>query len=188
MMEKDNRAKKEAEAAMASPAENEEETEIAAEEGGEAKLLNELIQEKEEAERERDEFLDLLQRSRAEFDNFRRRNQKVREDAWNDGACDTVEKFLPVLDNLERAVASEGGEEALREGMLLVLKQFNALLMKAGVEEIAAEGESFDPNLHHAVMQEQAEGVESGKVAQVLQKGYRMGDRILRHCLVKVAE
>ncbi len=188
MMEKDKKAPKEAEAGKAAPAPDAAETEISQEEGAEAKLLNELIQEKETITRERDEFLDLLQRSRAEFDNYRRRNQNARGDAYNDGVCDTVGKFLPVLDNLERAAAAEGGEEALREGVQLVLRQFVTLLEKAGVEEIKAEGEAFDPGVHHAVIQEKAEGCESGFVACVLQKGYRMGDKVLRHCLVKVAE
>jgi molecular chaperone GrpE len=188
MMEKDKKAPKEAEAEKAAPAGEPMETEIAEEEGSEAKLLGELVQEKETVARERDEFLDLLQRSRAEFDNYRRRNQNAREDARNDGICDTIGKFLPVLDNLERAAEAQGGEEALREGVQLVLKQFVTILAGAGVEEIEACNCVFDPNLHHAVVQEQSEDVESGCVAAVLQKGYRMGDRILRHCLVKVAE
>jgi molecular chaperone GrpE len=172
----------------AAPSENTAEKDVAAEESEEAKLLGKLAQEHEQAVKERDEYLDLLQRSRAEFDNYRRRNNNVREDAYNDGLCDTVEKFLPVLDNLERAAAAEGGEKALREGVQLVLKQFITILSAMGVEEIEACKCAFDPNLHHAVAQEPAEGVESGCVSAVLQKGYRTGDRILRHCLVKVAE
>lgn len=190
-MEKDNRKPKEAEEAKAAPAPDTAEPEAkqaADEEGAGAKLLNELIAEKETAARERDEFLDLLQRSRAEFDNYRRRNQNAREDAYSDGVCDMVGKFLPVLDNLERAAEAQGGEEALREGVQLVLKQFVTILNGAGVEEIEACNCAFDPNLHHAMMQEPSGDVESGCVAAVLQKGYRMGDRILRHSLVKVAE
>jgi molecular chaperone GrpE len=187
MMEKDRDKAKEPQRETAALA-GEPEREVTVEESEEAKLLSKLTQEHEQTVKERDDYLDLLQRSRAEFDNFRRRNNNAREDAYASGVTDTIEKFLPVLDNLDRAAESQGGEAALREGLQLVLKQFNALLIKAGVEEIKAEGEVFDPNLHHAVMQEAAEGFESGTVCQVLQRGYKMGDKVLRHCLVKVAE
>jgi molecular chaperone GrpE len=172
----------------AAPETQTEEDALAVEDTEEARMLEKLIGEKEQAERERDEYLDLLQRARAEFDNYRMRNKNAREDARCEAVQDTICKILPVLDNLERAAESQGGEEALRGGLQLVLKQLHTLLASAGVEEITAEGETFDPNLHHAVMQEPIDGVESGSVAFVLQKGFRMGDKVLRPCMVKVAE
>lgn len=142
----------------------------------------------EKAQKERDEYLNLAQRVQADFDNFRRRNQNVRQDAYDEGVRDTLVKLLPVLDNLERASTAQGSEDSIREGVQMVLKQMLSMLTSAGVEEIAAEGCAFDPNLHNAVMQEPAEGCESGAVLQVLQKGYAQGGRVLRHSMVKVAQ
>lgn len=142
----------------------------------------------EEAQRQRDEYIALAQRVQADFDNYRRRNQNARQDAYDDGVRDTLTKLLPVLDNLERACAAQGSEDAIREGVQMVLKQTLAMLSAAGVEEITADGVAFDPNLHNAVMQEPADGVESGTVLQVLQKGYAQGTRVLRHSMVKVAQ
>lgn len=150
--------------------------------------MRRLTEEGDKAARERDEFLEVAKRLKADFENYKRLNRTAREDAWNDGVRDTLQKFLPVLDNLERAALAEGGAEALREGVQLVLKQLNTILANAGVEEIAADGCSFDPNLHHAVMQEASGDSESGKVVAVLQKGYTHCGRVLRHSMVKVAE
>jgi molecular chaperone GrpE len=135
-----------------------------------------------------DEYLNLAQRVKADFENYKRRNQSVREDAYADGVRDTLEKFLPVLDNLERAVCAEGPENALRDGVQLVLRQLCTVLASSGVEEIPAQDCAFDPNVHHAVMQEPAEGCESGKVIGVLQKGYTHSGKVLRHSMVKVSE
>lgn len=161
---------------------------VPAEETNDAALkMDAVLKERDQAMQERDEYLNLAQRVKADFENYKRRNQNAREDAYNEAVQETVAKFLPVLDNLDRAAAAEGNEESLRSGVQLVLKQFNAVLTAAGVEEIPAEGQ-FDPNLHHAVIQEQAEGAESGAIVAVLQKGYRLGGRVLRHSMVKVAE
>lgn len=159
-----------------------------AEEDKIAQEMKRLTEEGEKAAKERDEFLNLAQRVQADFDNYRRRNQNAREDAYNDGVRDSLVKFLPVLDNLERAAAAQGEEGALKEGVQLVLKQLNTVLANAGVEEIPASDCAFDPNVHHAVMQEAVEGCESGRVITVLQKGYTHGGRVLRHCMVKVSE
>ena len=159
-----------------------------AEEDKIAQEIKRLTEEGEKAARERDEFLSLAQRVQADFDNYRRRNQNAREDAYNDGARETLLKFLPVLDNLERAAAAPGEEGALREGVLLVVRQLVGVLSAAGVEEIPAQDCCFDPNVHDAVMQEAVDGCESGKVVAVLQKGYTHRGRVLRHCMVKVSE
>lgn len=159
-----------------------------AEEDKIAQEMQRLTEESEKAVKERDEFLNLAQRVQADFDNYRRRNQNAREDAFNDGVRETLAKFLPVLDNLERAATAQGDEGAVREGVLLVLKQLNTVLSSAGVAEIPAQDCSFDPNVHHAVMQEPVEGCESGQVVTVLQKGYTHNGKVLRHCMVKVSE
>ena len=161
---------------------------VVVETGEIAEQINALLAVADNANRERDEYLTLAQRVQADFDNFRRRNQSVRRDAYDEGVRDTLAKLLPVLDNLDRAAAAQGADENLREGVLMVLRQLNAVLQAAGVEEIPAEGAAFDPNLHNAVMQEAAEGAESGFVTGVLQKGYKMGDKVLRHSMVKVAQ
>lgn len=140
----------------------------------------------EDALKQRDEYLALAQRVQADFDNFRRRNASARQDAREEGLCEAAQAMLPVLDNLERALAAaESG--AILEGVQMVHKQFVAALGSLEVEEIPADGQEFDPNLHNAVMQEAAPEDElSGKVAMVLQKGYRRGNRVLRCSMVKV--
>ena len=130
----------------------------------------------------------MAQRIQADFENFRRRNESVRADSFADGKRDVASVMLPVLDNLERAAeaAENSPDEALRNGVNLVLKQMNELYRKLNVTPISRLGEKFDPNLENAVLQGTPEDGEPGTVCQVLQKGYRMGDRVLRHAMVKV--
>ena len=138
--------------------------------------------------KEKDETINLLQRIQADFDNFRRRNNSVRLDSYEEGKRDSVKELLPALDNLERALLSIPEDSASwREGILLVQRQLLDSLKKLGVEEVEAAGQ-FDPSKHEAVMREKVEGTPSGKILAVFQKGYRMGDRVIRHCIVKVAE
>ena len=134
------------------------------------------------------EYLAMAQRVQADFENYRRRNENVRADAYADGRKDTAAAMLPVLDNLERAVAAAAGsgDEALKSGVELVLRQMNEIYQKMDVTAIDRLGEKFDPNLESAVLQGAPEDGEPGTVCQVLQKGYKMGDRILRHAMVKV--
>ena len=140
-----------------------------------------------EASRQKaEEYLNLAQRVQADFDNFRRRNQSVRADAYEDGARELVRTLLPVVDNLERALAAESTDETLKAGVAMVYKQLMDILAKRGVEAIDRPGEKFDPNLETAVLQGTEEDGEKGTVCQVLQKGYRMGGIILRSAMVKV--
>ncbi len=164
------------------------ESSAAAEEKAFAEEIQALIAASDKACRERDEYLNLAQRVQADFDNFRRRNQNIRQDAYDAGSHDMLVKMLPVFDNLERAAAATGSAEALRDGVQMVLRQISGVLGAVGVEEIPAEGQTFDPNLHNAMMQEEAPGVESGIVTAVLLKGYRVGSKILRHSMVKVSQ
>ena len=134
------------------------------------------------------ETVALLQRNQADFDNFRRRNASVRADSLEEGKRECIKALLPALDNFDRALQAEGaGDESWREGVRLVHRQLMDSLQKLGLSEIEAEGK-FDPNVHEAVMQEKAEGRESGDILAVLQKGYRVGEKIVRHSMVKVAE
>lgn len=138
--------------------------------------------------KEKDETVVLLQRIQADFDNFRRRNASIRLDSYEEGKRDTVKELLPALDNLERALESIPAENAsLREGIVMVHRQMLESLKKLGLEEVESDC-IFDPTKHEAVMREKVDGKESGEIVVVFQKGYRMGGRIIRHCMVKVAE
>ena len=138
--------------------------------------------------KEKDETVNLLQRIQADFDNFRRRNASIRLDSYEEGKRDTVKELLPALDNLERALESIPEENAgWRDGVAMVQRQMLESLKKLGLEEIESDCK-FDPSKHEAVMQEKMDGKEPGDIVVVFQKGYRMGDKILRHCMVKVAE
>ena len=145
-----------------------------------------LAKELEQTRAQRDEYLDLAQRKQAEFANYRRRTEGVRQEAYDDGRRDTIEKLLPVVDNLERALEAAGEESALRSGVEMVLRQTLDTLAKLGVETIDPMGQPFDAELHNAVMQGSAEEGEPGTVCMVLQKGYRLGARVIRHAMVKV--
>ena len=176
----ENTAENEAEqdAAPEAPAEEEE---AKAEEDPAQKALD-------EANAKAAEYLQLAQRVQADFDNFRRRNESVRADAYADGRKDVAAAMLPVLDNLERAVEAAAGsqDEALKSGVEMVLKQMSDAYEKLGVKPIDRTGEKFDPNLENAILQGTEDEGEPGTVCQVLQKGYMIGDRVLRHAMVKV--
>ncbi len=138
--------------------------------------------------KEKDETVNLLQRIQADFDNYRRRNAGVRLESYEEGKRDAVKELLPALDSLERALDSIPAENAIwREGIALVQRQMMDALKKLGLEEIESDC-VFDPAVHEAVMREKTDGKESGEIVVVLQKGYRMGGKIIRHCMVKVAE
>ena len=145
-----------------------------------------LTKELEQTRAQRDEYLDLAQRKQAEFANYRRRTEGVRQEAYDDGRRDTIEKLLPVVDNLERALAAAEEESPLRSGVEMVLRQTLDTLAKLGVETIDPMGQPFDAELHNAVMQGSAEEGEPGTVCMVLQKGYKLGARVIRHAMVKV--
>ena len=149
---------------------------------------NPLQKELEAANTKTAEYLAMAQRVQADFENYRKRNESVRADAYADGRKDVAAVMLPVLDNLERAVeaAAESPDEALKNGVELVLKQMNEVYQKLNVTPIDRKGEKFDPNLENAVLQGTEDEGEPGTVCQVLQKGYRMGEKVLRHAMVKV--
>ena len=141
----------------------------------------------ETAVKQRDEYLDALRRSQADFQNFKRRNQTARSDGYEDGLREVIAAILPVVDNLERALdaAEKAGESgALVNGVQMTLNSMTDCLKRFGFEEVPALGEMFDPELHNAVMRES--GDEPGKILEVFQKGYRVKGKIIRYAMVKV--
>lgn len=142
-----------------------------------------------EALAERDDFKDKYQRTFSEFNNYKKRMATTRADAFKDGQCDAISRILPVLDNVERALEHIEGEEdnALAQGFKMVYKQLTTAIEQMGIKEMGVPGEPFDPTCHQAIqMVEPEEGGVSGTVAGVAQKGYKMDDRVIRHCMVMV--
>lgn len=147
-----------------------------------------LKQALEAAQAKQEEYLTMAQRVQADFENFRRRNQNVRKEAFDDGARAFATTLLPVVDNLERAIlaAEESPDESLRSGVEMVYRQLCEAFEKRGIQIIDRLGEKFDPNLENAVMQGSPEDGEPGTVCAVLQKGYQLEGMVLRHAMVKV--
>lgn len=135
-----------------------------------------------------EEYLNMAQRVQADFENFRRRNQNVRKEAYDDGARAFATTLLPVLDNLERAIAAaqQSPDESLRSGVEMVHRQLCEAFEKRGIKAIDRKGEKFDPALENAVMQGAPEDGEPGTVCEVFQKGYELEGMVLRHAMVKV--
>lgn len=166
-----------------------QETETEAKPDKASKLKSEnktLTAENEKLKKELAETSDKYLRMLAEYDNFRRRTQKEKEGIYADAYESALSAVLPVADNLERAALCTDGE-SLSDGVKMIIKQFSEALEKLGVEAYGARGDAFDPVVHNAVMQIEDEELGENTVAEVLQKGYKKGDRILRHAVVKVA-
>ena len=138
-------------------------------------------------EAEKEEYLNALQRERADFENYKKRNATLAASSFQNGVADTVMVILPILDNFERALAAECGDKAFFEGMTMIMRQMQDALRNLGVEEIGADGQ-FDPEVHNAVMQVEEEGFETNQIVEVLQKGYSLNGKVLRHSMVKVAK
>jgi molecular chaperone GrpE len=148
------------------------------------KSEEELIKIKEEIASEKDKYLRLL----AEYDNFRKRSQKERESIYTEVRADTVMKFLPVYDNLERALKAETADEAYSKGVEMTMTQFKELLSSLGVTEIIAKaGTVFDPTVHNAVMHVEDANLGESVIAEEFQKGFKLADKVLRCSIVKVA-
>lgn len=143
----------------------------------------------EKAAKELADAKDTLLRTAAEYDNFRKRSAKEKDAAFGNGVSFAVEKLLGVLDTLALAANAQTEDESYKKGVLMTLDKANAAFSAMGIEEIEAQDKPFDPELHAAVIQQQApEGVESGTVVQVLQKGYTYNGKVIRHAAVAVAE
>ena len=137
----------------------------------------------EELAAERDKYLRLL----AEYDNFRRRSAKERENIYTDVRCETLKKFLPVYDSLSRALAKTPEDDACRKGLEMIMTQYEKSLEQLGVVMIEAVGQPFDANLHNAVMHIEDENYGENVIVEEFEKGFKIGDKILRYSMVKVA-
>ena len=146
-------------------------------------LLEELETLKNNLAVQEEKFLRLA----AEYDNFRKRSQKEKESAWTDARAETVKAFLPVYDNLERALKQETTDEAYKKGVEMTMTGLKDILSKLGLEEIPALGETFDPNVHNAVMHVEDESAGENTVVEVFQTGFKAGDKVVRFAMVKVA-
>ena len=134
-----------------------------------------------------DELDDRYKRILAEFENFKKRNGKERDSSYSSILSDVVEVILPILDNLENALKIETQDEEYKKGIELVVKQFKDVLASKGVQEIKTVGETFDPELHEAVSSIQDENLGEKEIAQEYRKGYKIGNRVIRHSMVVVA-
>lgn len=132
---------------------------------------------------EKDKYLRLM----AEYDNFRKRTQKEREALYNDVLCTTVLKILPVYDNLARALKQETADAAFKRGVEMTMQQLEEIFKKLGVTEIPAVGEKFDPALHNAVMHIEDENYGDNEIVDEFEKGFRLGDKVIRFSMVRVA-
>jgi molecular chaperone GrpE len=156
-----------------------------------AEVVERDLDELGEAKRERDEYLELAQRTRADFENYRKRVAKETSDALARGKAELARELLPVIDNLERALQSGAdppAHEALTRGVELVLEELRGKLAGAGVEAFDPKGEKFDPQLHEALSTQPAEGTEPGVVLETLEKGYRLNGQVLRPARVVVSK
>lgn len=191
-MEENEKTLKDQEATAEEPAEETEEgteetatqeeaetTEANEEESAESELTEESVDGKDPMEAK---YLRLM----ADFQNYKKRTAKEKEDIYAFGAEGLMLKLLTVIDNFERALVLESKDEKYAEGMQMIFKQLTDVLQKAGLEEIKALGEDFDPNFHNAVMMEDNPDYESGKVTDVMQKGYVLNKKVIRPSMVKV--
>lgn len=146
-------------------------------------LAEELEALKQTLSDQEEKFLRLA----AEYDNFRKRSQKEKESLWGDAKAETILAFLPVYDNLERALKQETCDEAYAKGVDMTMTGLREVLAKLGIEEIPALGQTFDPNLHNAVMHVDDEEAGENTIVDVFQTGFRSGEKVIRFSMVKVA-
>lgn len=157
-------------------------------EKGGVTFTREQVEQMELAVKQLETTKDQFARLAAEYDNYRKRTAKEKETLYQDAKADTIKEFLAVYDNLERAAAAPGGEDdPHKKGLEMIFTQYKELLKKLGVAEIEAQGQPFDPERHAAVMHVDDENLGENEVAQVFQAGFLMGDRVIRHAVVQVA-
>lgn len=148
-----------------------------------AKLNEHLNDQKKKA----DEYFEHLKRNMAEFDNFKKRMSKEKENLYITIISDVLADILPIIDNFEKAVSAETKDESFKDGMVMIYNQLNDTLKKFGLEEIDALNKTFDPNYHEAVMHVEDDNFGEKEIVEVLRKGYKIGDKVIRHSMVKVA-
>ena len=151
-------------------------------------FTREQVEQMELAVKQLEATKDQFARLAAEYDNYRKRTAKEKETLYQDAKANTIREFLAVYDNLERAAGAPGGEDdAHKKGLEMIFAQYKELLKKLGVEEIAAQGQPFDPERHEAVMHIDDENLGENEVAQVFQAGFLLGEKVIRHAVVQVA-
>ena len=142
----------------------------------------------EKLTQELNETKDKLLRVMAEYDNFRKRSQKEKEMAYGDTKASTIAEFLPVYDNFERAMSADATDiDSFKKGIEIIFNQYGETFKKLGVESFGAKGDEFDPNIHNAVMHGEDENLPENSVSDVFSTGYKIGDRVIRPAIVKVA-
>ena len=144
---------------------------------------SELEKAREELNKEHDQYLRLA----AEYDNFRKRSQREKDGIYQDAVADTAKKFLPVYDNLERALKNDTADEAYKKGVEMTMSELKKILAAMGIEVFGAPGDAFDPQRHNAVMHTEDESLGENVIAEVFQNGFAMGDKVIRFAMVKVA-
>ena len=151
-------------------------------------FTREQVEQMELAAKQLESVKDQFTRLAAEYDNYRKRTTKEKDGIYQDAKADTIKAFLAVYDNLERAAATEGDDESPhKKGLLMIFQQYKDILTKLGVMEIEAKGQPFDPERMEAVMHIDDEGFGENEVAQVFQAGFMLGDKVIRHAIVQVA-
>ena len=151
-------------------------------------LTREQMEAAELAAKQLESVKDQFVRLTAEYDNYRKRTTKEKDNIYQDAKADTIKEFLAVYDNLERAMDTEGDEDSPhKKGLEMIFHQYQEILKKLGVTEIEAKGQPFDPEKHNAVMHIDDESLGENVVAQVFQAGFMLGDKVIRHAIVQVA-
>jgi molecular chaperone GrpE len=151
-------------------------------------LLAELEKQLAEAQSQAGEYKDGWQRSVADFQNYRRRVEAEKAETYQYAVGGIIKRYLPILDDMERALASRPANLPWVEGIELIYRKLQTILEVEGLKRIEAEGQMFDPNFHEAIQQEPSEGVESGRIIAVVQNGYMLGGRVIRPAMVRVAQ
>lgn len=155
-------------------------------------VVEEVVENTEPTQEEKlttelNETKDKLLRVMAEYDNFRKRSQKEKEMAYGDTKASTIAEFLPVYDNFMRAMSTEATDlDSFKKGIEMIFNQYGETFKKLGVESFGEKGETFDPNIHNAVMHGEDENLPENSISDVFSTGYKMGDRVIRPAIVKV--
>jgi len=142
----------------------------------------------EELQVQATEYKDGWQRAVADFQNYRKRVERENGEVYQNAVAGIIKRYLPILDDLERALQSRPADLAWVEGIELIYRKLQAILEAEGIKRIEAEGQMFDPTVHEAILQEPAEGLESGQVIAIVQNGYMLGERVIRPAMVRVAQ
>ena len=150
-------------------------------------LIEKLNKDLEEQKIKTDEYFEHLKRNMAEFDNYKKRVSKEKESLYSTITSDIISDILPIMDNFNAALQADSKDLPFKEGMQMIYNQVTDTLKKLGLEEIEALNLTFDPNLHEAVMHVEDENYKEKEVVEVFRKGYKIGDKVIRHSMVKVA-